>query len=299
MRCLQLGGWLGVGLVLLVATWLFTPSAAAREQLQATIELDGREASRIDIDEPLVLEADEPLEVRVGAVNPGSQQLLIRSVRLESTVMGLTFLAYETQVNFRVPASGSGDLTFGLDLLDLHSQATGLLPAEVELLDADREPITAVPLTVDVQGSLTSVYGTFGLAVLALTVLALALALIRLGWGWLPANRWARALQFAAPGLGIGLVLTIGLSTLRIFSPAAGSWGTLMVACGAIGFAIGYLTPTPEAVDPADVDAIVASGDTGEEDTAERGGGSAEDSPARGASQSTLPGQRPPSEPGR
>lgn len=237
--------------------------AAADDHLDVVVELDGTEASGHDANDPLVLEPDEPVVVAITATNDGSDEVFVRSVRLRSRVIGLTFLAYETRVDLPVPAGTTSSVTFELDLLDLRSQATGLLPAEVELLDAEREAVATVPLTVDVQGSMTSVYGAFGLVIIAITVLALGLALWRLATGRLPANRWARGLQFAAPGVGLGLVVTIGLSTLRIFAPAPGLWATLLIGFGVAGFAFGYLTPQPgrdDVVDLGDLDVALEVG---------------------------------------
>lgn len=255
-------------LAALVVLGLLPVPAAAQDDLTAGIELDGREASSYDVNDPLTLVDDRPVEVRVHATNASAQPVVVRSVRLTSRVMGMTFLAYETRVDVEVPAGAVAEIAFELDLLDLSSQATGLLPAQVALLDTDRVALTAVPLTVDVQGALASVYGAFGLLLMLLTAFALALALFRLSTGRLPVNRWGRGLQFAAPGLGIGLVLTIGLSTVRLFSPEPGLWSVLVLVCGAVAFGLGYLTPTPsrdDVVDLADVDFVLAPGEDSEQ----------------------------------
>lgn len=238
--------------------------AAADDHLDVVVELDGREAAGHDANDPLVLDPDEPVMVAVTATNAGSDEVFVRSVRLRSRVMGLTFLSYETGVHLEVPAGGTATVTFELDLLDLRNQATGLLPTEVELLDAERDAIATVPLTADVQGSMTSVYGAFGLAIAAITLLSLGLALFRLATGRLPANRWARGLQFAAPGAGLGLVVTIGLSTLRVFAPAPGLSATLLIGLTIAGFALGYLTPQPgrdDVVELGDLDVALEVGD--------------------------------------
>jgi len=245
--------------VLVIAT-----PAAADDLIDVVVEFNGREAADHDANDPLVLEPDEPVLVAITAINNGSNELTARSVRLRSRVIGLNFLAYETRVDLVIPAGGTGAATFELDLLDLRSQATGLLPAEVELLHEERDAVAALPLTVDVRGSVTSVYGAFGLLSIAITLVALGLALFRLSTGRLPAKRMARGLHFAAPGIGLGLVATIGLSTLRILAPALGLWTPLLIGFGVGGFVFGYLTPEPdqdEVIEFGDVDVALELGD--------------------------------------
>lgn len=286
----------GLAGFVLAASALLVGPALAQDRLDAVIELDGTEASLRNVNDPLVLDADQPLQVRVSATNTTTEPVLLRSVRLKSTVMGLTFLAYETRIDLEIPPDAAREVAFELDLLDLRSQATGVLPAQIELLDADRDGLAVVPLTVDVQGSLASVYGMFGVGVMALTAFALILAFVRLAGGRLPANRWARGLQFATPGLGIGLVATIGLSTVRIFSPEPGLWATLLVVGGAIGFGLGYLTPAPsreEIVDLEDLAVAVVPAEEG--DDSARPGRTA----SPGSSKTTIAGLEPPSEPDR
>ena len=53
----------------------------------------------------------------------------------------------------------------------------------------------------------------------------------------------------AAPGLGLGFVLTFSLSVLRIASPEGTLWAILLLVGAAVGFAAGYLSPNPEEPD--------------------------------------------------
>ena len=53
----------------------------------------------------------------------------------------------------------------------------------------------------------------------------------------------------AAPGLGLGFVLTFSLSVLRIASPQGRLWAILLLVGAAVGFAAGYLSPNPDASD--------------------------------------------------
>ncbi len=240
-----------------MALLLLVPGGAAFAQRDADVEADvtiaGRDATTIDRNQPLELESDEPIELTVAVTNAGDEAVFVRSVRLRSVVVGIPFVVYETRIDMEVEPGETGERTFRLDLLDLSGQATGLMPADVELLDAERREVAGLPITIDVQGSFWSVYGAFALAVAALTALVLGRNLMQLARGRLPVNRWTRAVQFGAPGLGIGLVATFTLSALRIFSPAPSLWGTLLVVFGGGLFILGYLTPTPaDEYDEAD-----------------------------------------------
>ena len=98
----------------------------------------------------------------------------------------------------------------------------------------------------DINGSLISVYGLFGLGILVLTVLALIEVLLALADGRLPVNRWRRGIRFMVPSLGIGGVLVFTLSAFGKWLPSNGHWFTILAIFAVAGFAVlGYLTPTP------------------------------------------------------
>jgi hypothetical protein len=136
-----------------MAMLALAPSAAAGDHADATVTVDGRDADGIDVDEPLELDAEQPVVVGVAVTNTGDEPLVVRSVRLRSEVFGLTFLAYETRVDMQVAPGETAERSFQLELLGLKGQATGLLPARIELLDAERNATATAPLAIDVQGS--------------------------------------------------------------------------------------------------------------------------------------------------
>jgi hypothetical protein len=107
---------------------------------------------------------------------------------------------------------------------------------------------------VDVKGKLLSVYGVFGLAVAAVTALLLGSLLLRLVRRTLPDNRLSRALRFAVPGTGLGLVAAFSLGALRIAVPSTSLSVGLLVAGLVVGFVLGWLTPAPG--DEADRDEL-------------------------------------------
>lgn len=211
-----------------------------------TALVDDRSAKTTSTSDPIRLTPPEPVRITVRVENLSSTPVAARYVRLEGGVLGLKFYVFTTTVDLQAPPGATDERTFPVDLLDLGTQASGLLPSRIVLLDAAGGEIAAEPLLVDVRGSASSVYTGFGLAVGGITVLLVAGALWRLARGRLPANRWRRGLVLAAPGLGIGFTLTFTLSALRWAAPSGGLWTTFLLLGGVAGFVAGYLSPTPD-----------------------------------------------------
>ena len=240
---------MSVLLGVLVAVFLGAASPAGGAEtsdVRVTATINGRDADLIDVNRPLRLRADEGAVIKVQATNKTDGPLTVRFVRLHGKVMGLTFYTYDTLVDMQLRAGESDEREFFVDLADLKGQATGLLPGQLTLLDQQRNVMASIEFPVDVRGSLASVYGVFGAAVGAITALLVIAALVRLATHSLPLNRWSRAVRFAVPGIGFGLVLTFTLSAFRFLLPSASRWLPLVLLGGAVGFAIGYLTPTPD-----------------------------------------------------
>ncbi len=237
---------------LLAPLLLATPAAAAVEgpiTLNATV--DGRRVGT----ETLVLDPSTSARVTVTVHNGTDTIRHVKTVRLSGTALALTFFSYDTTVPFDVPARESVTRSFALDLGQLATQATGLLPTDIELLDTEREIIATIGTTGDIRGSIWSVYGVFGIAVFALTVLAWAGALWALARRRLPANRWQRAMQFLPAGVGTGLVAVISLSVLRVMAPSPAAEIPFILGAAAVALILGYLTPHPTPEEPADPEA--------------------------------------------
>lgn len=238
--------------------------AAAASTVQARATIDGHDVSKATAEHPLALRGDRPAIVRVSVANSGRSDVVVRSVRLQGQVVNLTLFAYETRLDLRVPAGGVGEREYALDLVDLSKQAVGLLPARLQLLDEQRRVIGSQAFSTRVKGSLTSVYGLFGISVAAITAVLLGGALLRLATHRLSDNRWKRAITFGTPGLGLGLTLTFTLSALAVLLPAPGRWLAITALCGAVLFGIGYLSPSPdgeEAVGEAHPAELVGAGE--------------------------------------
>lgn len=223
----------------------FAPPAGAAGSVATHATIDGRGLAAATPHHPIDLRSDRPATVHVAVANAGDTDVVVRSVRLKGHAADLTLFAYETRVDLRVPAGGTGERDYALDLVDLSKQAVGLLPARLELLDEQRHVISSDGFSTRVGGSLMSVYGLFGICVAAITALVLGSALRRLATHQLPANRWKRGAAFGTAGLGLGLTLTFTLSALAILLPAPRQWTVLPAMFGAALFGVGYLTPSP------------------------------------------------------
>lgn len=189
--------------------------------------------------------AETNLKVSVTVRNDTDTVQRVKIVRLSGTALAMTFFAYDTTVPFDVPAKQTVTRGFPLDLSDLGSQAIGLLPTKVEVLTPERDVLAEVEVTGDVRGSLWSVYGVFGLAVLVLTILSWLGALIALARRRLPANRWQRAMRFLPAGIGTGLVAVFSLSVLRFVPPSPTAEIPFIVGAAGAALLLGYLTPHP------------------------------------------------------
>lgn len=192
------------------------------------------------------------LAITVG--NRSNSVIHVHSVRLVGTALALTFFDYDTTVPLDVPAHARVSRILTLDLSDLDGQAVGLLPASVELLDPGKTILARANTVTDIRGSIISVYGVFGIAVLALTIVAWATALLAMARRRLPANRWRRALRFLPAGFGTGIVAVITLSVLRLVAPAPAVELPVIACTAVIGLVLGYLTPHPLPADPAATD---------------------------------------------
>lgn len=222
------------------------PAAASDAQgsddpLTLTASMDGQDIAG----HTMVITPQRPLQLSVTVVNNTDAPTHVRSIRFAGTALALTFFAYDTTLPFDVAPHSRVTRTVGLDLADLDGQAIGLLPASAQLIDADRNELVAVDTVTDVRGSILSVYGVFGIAVLLLAIAAWAACLLALARHRLPANRWRRALRFMPAGFGTGLVAVVTLSVLRMIPPEPSVEIPIVVGTTAIGLVLGYLTPHP------------------------------------------------------
>jgi hypothetical protein len=207
--------------------------------------VDGRRVTGLAGGEAVPLSGDTPVVVGLAVVNNGTETLQVSEVKLTGRVMGMTFFDYGTRIDADLAPGVALERRVELDVDDLSDQGVGLVPTTVSLLDEDGDPLLEGALTGDVQGSLSSAYGIFGLAIAASTAVLFVSLLLSIWRGLLPENRWRRALHFLPVGTGLGLTLTFTLSATRLLAPGAGAWATVVVGLSAAAFALGYFLPQP------------------------------------------------------
>ncbi len=238
------GALVVVGLMPTAVAAAPTPAASARHS--AVVLIDGRGVSHYSAEHPLSLVPSRPVKIYVRLTNPGDQDLLsVRSVRFQGRLLGLAFVSYETQVDLKAASGRTDTRSYRMDLQGLDRQATGLLPARVQLVDDSGRVVDSRTLAIRVHGSLWSAYGIFGLAVAAISVLLIAGAVAALVRVRQHRRRLQRALTFAAPGVGIGTFLLFLLSVRGVLVPTPVDWIAFLAAGAALGLAVGSLTPTP------------------------------------------------------
>lgn len=223
---------------------LLVPTAAADPPgLTWSISIDDRDLDSVSHSDPLLLGTSDSARVRLDLDNRGPSQLLVRSIRIEGKVIGMAFFSYTTRLDIVLPPGQRTERRFDIDISDLRSQATGLLPTSVIMISPDRETVVERDFAVDVRGSVASVYGAFGLIMAGITAVVLVGLLLSIWRRQLPSNRWQRGARFLPSGLGIGLVVTFTLSATRLLVPSAFWWLPILLLFGGFSFLIGYLLP--------------------------------------------------------
>ncbi|HEX9831467.1 MAG TPA: hypothetical protein VGA66_00015 [Mycobacterium sp.] len=267
---------IGALLVVMTAVFVGAPSAAAQDGgLEMSATIDGHDVGAASSGDPLRLEPGQSVEVVLELTNRGSDVVDLRRVELAGHVLGLTFFNYSTEVGLTVAPGAADTLRYRLDLYGLDGQATGLIAGALTVVDAEADAVASIPTVTDVRGSLISVYGLFGIALVVLTALALVDAALALARHRLSANRWQRGLRLLAPGVGIGLVVAFSASVARLWVPNTGLWLVLSGLTATLFFALGYFSPTPdddddEFDDEFDDDAM-SNAETGQLPTGEFG----------------------------
>ncbi|MGK2881917.1 MAG: hypothetical protein ACSLE6_14360 [Mycobacterium sp.] len=254
--------------------WSLFGAASASAQNDAVImsaTVNGSDVGTASVSQPLRLVPSEWAEVEITVTNAGDTPIEVRRATLEGDAVGLTFFSYATSVDFVVAPGATETLNYRLDLTDLEGQATGLIRGELSITDAQRTTVAALPTVTDVRGSLFSVYGLFGIALVVLTALALLDVALALSKHRLSLNRWQRGVRFLVPGVGIGLAIVFSASVLRLWVPETGWWFIVAGVTAAIFFAAGYFSPTPddehdndfENIDPGDFENVDRSDEDG------------------------------------
>ncbi len=224
--------------------------------IEIDASIDGVALDDADASSPLPLSTEESELVMV-MTNTSDEPQAVRYLRLEGEMVGLTFLTYTTRVAVELEPGEQRSVTVPLDFFDIDSQAHGYLRAKLALYapGTERELLGTDDFAVDVRGSVTSTMALFALLLLVVTAMSLFVNLTGLARRTLPPNRFRRALRFAASGLGIGLLLTVAFSVLRVFPLPSVAWWPLVVLPTAAGFVAGYLAPgAQDEIDEEELD---------------------------------------------
>jgi hypothetical protein len=249
--------------MLIGMAFITTASASAHaDSVTMSASVNGRDVASASKDDPLALEPGKAVDVTIELTNGTSHPVDIRRIVLRGKVLGLSFFTYASSVDFTIAPASTGMLTYRLDLTDLGAQATGLVKADLSAVDSAGDPVASIATITDVRGSLMSVYGLFGIALVVLTALALVDSALAIARRRLPDNRSKRGLRLLAPGLGIGLILAFSASVARLWVPNTGQWLMIASITAAAFFALGYFSPTTE---PAE-DGPLADGDQLDDD---------------------------------
>jgi hypothetical protein len=271
---LRLGASLRRGFVLLLVVPIaFALAALAAGPAQATTPgslsftatINGAPTAHSSSAAPVHLYPKRSTTVSLHVTNRTSRRVVIEAVNISGDVVGLSFFSFDTSVDLVVPRDATTGLSFALNMSSLSGQATGLIPGSIKLLNVNGDAVASQSMVTQVRGSLVSVYGLFGLAILILTILAIVDVFLAMARHRMPQNRWRRGLRFMGPGIGIGLVLVFSMSALTLWTPTAHTWLPVAVIFAAAFFVIGYLSPTP--LDDEDEDE-----DDDEDDDEDEGG---------------------------
>jgi len=264
-----------------LVTMVTTVPVGAASGIKLAARIDGTPVDQSSETRPVALHPTRRADVAIEVTNRSDSAVVIRTVRVGGSVLGLSFFAYETAVRFTVEPGQTLTTAFQLDLGDLKGQATGLIVGSVSLLDDKRAEVATEALVVDVRGSMRSVYGVFGIGVATATALSVVALFVALARQKLHRNRWRRAVRFFTPGVGLGLSIVFTLSAMRIFVPRPGRWLPIVATCSIVAFLAGYFTPASDSPDDdEDEDDEDGEDDEGDEDH-EAGRPAA--SPTRGA----------------
>ena len=149
--------------VVAVAFLAPTPAAAAGVVTLAA-SLNGSNLAHATEAHPVHLTLGKPRR-RVELRNLTAVPVPVGSVDLNGRVAGLTFFSFQTSVSFDVPAGQSKSLAYVLDTTGLKGQATGLVPSSLDVSEPSGQLIATEAFVSDINRSLISVYGLFGLGI--------------------------------------------------------------------------------------------------------------------------------------
>ena len=208
--------------------------------------LDGQSIGEATPSNPIALRPFQESDLIVDITNTSNAPVTVEHLRIEGEMLDLTFMAYDAGIDFSIEPGETRQYQVPVDFFDLDRQAHGYLRTSLKAYDGDRTELGSTGFAVDVRGRPFSLMGTFAGLLALMTAASIGMALWAASRRKLPANRLVRAFRFAVPGLGVGLLLTVAFSMLRIFPLPTTAWVPMVAIPTAIGFVLGYLSPAPD-----------------------------------------------------
>src|SRR5687768_11725843 len=78
--------------------------AGAVDGITVAASIDGRQLEEVDSNDPIALQPDEQIDVKVIVANDTGSEITVESIRIAGEVAGLTFFNFTTRVDLIVPA---------------------------------------------------------------------------------------------------------------------------------------------------------------------------------------------------
>ncbi|HSL56932.1 MAG TPA: hypothetical protein VK866_03740 [Acidimicrobiales bacterium] len=240
------------------------------DQLDVVAAIDERPIADATARSPLRLDPTEESVLSLDITNGSGSAVEVHRVRLEGELLGLNFLTYDVRVSVPLAAGEQRTVAVPLDFFDLERQASGYLRTFVRTYDRDGDRLSNNEFALDIAGSPWSTMNLFALLLLVLTALSAFRNLRDTTSGRLPANRFQRGMRFALTGLGIGLLISVAFSILRIFPLPAAGWVPLTIIPTVAGFVFGYVVTAGAKDDDGDGDGEPWEDDLDDEELAMR-----------------------------
>ncbi|CAM3573139.1 hypothetical protein [Smaragdicoccus niigatensis] len=244
---------LGALLIAAITPLSAAAAPATTGGLTYTATVAGNAVSSASESQPLELDPKHQTDVKVTLKNSGSEPVTVTSIGLDGRILGLTLFNIRTATAITVAPGATKTMSFPMDLRDLDGQATGLVGGDFSVRTAAGQDLKS-PVVSEVQGSLFSVYGLFGLGLVIMTIIAALDVALAISRRRLPENRFRRGLLTMAPGVGVGLVLIFSLSAMSVWVPSGPRWIVSALVFAGACFAVGYFTGRPDNADERDPD---------------------------------------------
>ncbi len=245
---------LTVGLVLVWALGSPAVGAASDGAVRLQAKVDGRAVRGVGSNNAIKVGDRPQADLRLTVTNGTKATLKLQQVRLEGTALGVTFLSYDAVVPISIEAGERKTLEVTLPIRDIKNQTIGLVPSSIGLYDTDGDRVAAQSFTLDVDGTLSSIFGVLGLVIGLFTGSTMLFNLWLVLRRRLPPNRISRGLRFAIPGAGLGLMICVTLAGFRVVAPYPSTWPPLVLVPTVLAFVLGFLSPGALTLEEDEID---------------------------------------------